>query len=166
MNPDKLADNGKGNAGSARKSTRPSASEAGGRSLRVPVIVALAALVVVAIVAVFVVTSSNGSSGGSAPIIGIGQVQVTRPANEYVGANHEQVEQELADRGFTNIVPVALGDIGGDHDTAEDGSVGYISIAGDSEFAADAQFPKDAEVLVAYHSLQEQESASKDVIES
>lgn len=78
------------------------------------------------------------------------EIRMVASAEEYKGDNYEQVAKELENLGFTNIEFIAqedlvLGLIN------KDGSIERISINGNFKFDDYDYFPKDAEVLITYH---------------
>ena len=68
------------------------------------------------------------------------------------GQQYESVVVQFVEAGFKNVTPKALGDL----ELAEEnqaGIVDYISIDGDTSFAASSKYPNDAQVFVYYHSI-------------
>ncbi len=74
--------------------------------------------------------------------------------NDLIGDNYEQVIRELEDLGFSNIETAKQQDLVTGWITKV-GDVARISINGDSDFDEGDIFPKDAKVLVTYHTFKE-----------
>lgn len=73
-------------------------------------------------------------------------------AEEYVGADYETVMSDLQKAGFNNIEIEEVEDLTSSS-PLQDGGVGQISIDGDTAFDAKTVFPKDAKVLITYHTI-------------
>ncbi|MBQ8688173.1 MAG: hypothetical protein IJ512_06445 [Ruminococcus sp.] len=80
------------------------------------------------------------------------EVQMISSAEAYKGAYYEQVKIELENAGFTNIELVVQEDLITGWIT-KDGSVERVSINGEDDFHKGDIFPKDASVLITYHSF-------------
>lgn len=98
-------------------------------------------------VALLVLTSACGNSTGPANVL-----SMPSSSKEFEGNGYEEVVDDLTKAGFTNVEPKALDDLITGWITKE-GSVETISVNGDSLFTTDDNFPKDAEIVVSYHSF-------------
>lgn len=83
-----------------------------------------------------------------------GEIKMPCAASDYKGEQYEEVIQELEDLGFYNIEIAEKKDLITGWITKED-SVYKVSINGDSSFAEGDIFPKDAEVMVTYHTFKD-----------
>ena len=81
-------------------------------------------------------------------------VQMPCAVSEYRGENYEEVVRELEDLGFSNIEISAKKDLVTGWLT-KDGSVEKVSINGDTDFEEDDIFPKNAKVVVTYHTFED-----------
>lgn len=98
-------------------------------------------------VALLVLTSACGNSSAPANVI-----SMPSSSKDLEGNGYEEVVDDLTKAGFTNVQPKALGDLITGWITKE-GSVETIAVNGDSLFTTDDDFPKDAEIVVSYHSF-------------
>jgi len=80
------------------------------------------------------------------------EVKVPVSAKIFERENYEQVIRELEDIGFENIESNALEDLVTGWVT-KDGAVEKVSINGDTQFDEGDIFPKDASVIVTYHTF-------------
>lgn len=71
-------------------------------------------------------------------------------AEACMGANYEQVLEELRDQGFSNIITTEIDDL---ITPVSEGAISAISINGDMAFAAEAKYPKEAEIHITYHTI-------------
>ena len=87
------------------------------------------------------------------------EVQMISSAEEFQGDYYEQVKMELENAGFTNIEFVVQEDliIGL---LTKDGSVERVSINGEEDFRKGDIFPKDAVVLITYHTFKPLETVA------
>jgi hypothetical protein len=69
-----------------------------------------------------------------------------------VGKNYKDVVVKLQENGFTNIKTEAVEDLIVGLFTT-DGEVEQVEIDGDIDFSNGAEFPKDAEIIVTYHTF-------------
>ena len=83
------------------------------------------------------------------------EVRLTANAKSYIGENYEQVVRELEDMGFTNVDTMRQEDLIVGWFT-KDGEVAKVSINGDTDFEAWEIFPKDTNVVVTYHTFEEE----------
>lgn len=98
-------------------------------------------------VALLVLTSACGNS--SAPD---NAISMPSSSKDFEGTGYEKVVDDLAKAGFSNVESKALDDLITGWLTKE-GSVETIAVNGDSLFTTDDSFPKDAEIVVSYHSF-------------
>lgn len=98
-------------------------------------------------VALLVLTSACGNSSAPSNVI-----SMPSSSKDFEGNGYEEVVDNLAKAGFTNVKPKALDDLITGWITKE-GSVETIAVNGDSLFTTDDDFPKDAEIVVSYHSF-------------
>jgi DNA-directed RNA polymerase subunit RPC12/RpoP len=82
---------------------------------------------------------------------------IPKPSKEYKGDNYQEVMTELRAAGFSNIKTSKLGDLIKGWLT-KDGDVEKVSVNGKTDFEADTKFPKDAEIVITYHTFPEKES--------
>ena len=82
------------------------------------------------------------------------EIKITATSKDFSGENYKDVVTTLEEMGFTNVKPVALGDLkkGWIHG---EGEVKEISIGGVTKFAVGEVFDKNVEILVSYHSFPE-----------
>lgn len=83
------------------------------------------------------------------------ELKISADAESYHGENYEQVVRELEDMGFTNVDTMRQEDLVLGWLT-KDGEVAKVSINGDTDFAEGDVFPKDANVVVTYHTFEEE----------
>jgi hypothetical protein len=98
-------------------------------------------------VALLVLTSACGNSSDPANVI-----SMPSSSKDFEGDGYEVVVDDLAKAGFTNVEPKALEDLVTGW-ISKEGSVETIAVNGDSLFTTDDNFPKDAEIVVSYHSF-------------
>lgn len=98
-------------------------------------------------VALLVLTSACGSSSDPADVR-----SMPSSSKDYEGLDYQNVVEKLTTAGFTNVKPEAMNDLITGW-LAKEGSVETIAVAGDSLFTTDDDFPKDAEIIVSYHSF-------------
>ncbi len=79
-------------------------------------------------------------------------VKVPRSSGAYVGSGYSTVISELQEAGFSNIVETQIEDLTSDSNLS-DGAISDISIGGDTDFAEEDAYPKDAEILITYHTI-------------
>lgn len=84
-----------------------------------------------------------------------GQSKITRSAEEYrtCGENYKNVISELQKMGFTNIKENVLYDIV--FGVTDDGELESVTIDGNENFTKGNIFNSNAEVIVSYHTLEE-----------
>ena len=82
------------------------------------------------------------------------EVAIPMSSNEYEGDNYSQVLSELENAGFMNVQLVEKADLVTGWITKE-GDVERVSINGDYDFDAGDVFPKDAKVIITYHTFQD-----------
>jgi len=82
---------------------------------------------------------------------GENEIKVPASASSWVDRDYEVVAQEMEAAGFTDISTMPLADltIGW---AKKMGAVEKVSINGDSGFSKGTIFPKDAKVIITYHS--------------
>lgn len=68
------------------------------------------------------------------------------------GENYQEVVADLEEAGFTNVQVEILDDLIIGFLT-EDGEVEQVTINGDTTFSTDTRCPKDAEIVVTYHTF-------------
>lgn len=79
-------------------------------------------------------------------------ISMPSSSKDFKGDNYQEVVDSLTKAGFTNVEPKALEDLITGWVTKE-GSVDMIEVGGDSLFTTDDNFPKDADIVVSYHSF-------------
>ena len=77
-------------------------------------------------------------------------IKVPASASSWVGENYEVVAQEIEAAGFTNIDTTEQADLVAGW-IKKVGDVAKVSINGDSKFKKGDSFPKDAQVIIIYH---------------
>ncbi|MBD5081442.1 MAG: hypothetical protein HDT44_06720 [Ruminococcaceae bacterium] len=80
------------------------------------------------------------------------EVKISASAENYKGRNYQEVVNELKAAGFSNIETVAVDDLITGWITKEN-SISQISINGDFKFSSGKIFPKDAKVIISYHTF-------------
>jgi hypothetical protein len=83
-------------------------------------------------------------------------LKVSSSSDKLVGENNQTVISELETIGFTNIKTVVLDDLVTGWLT-KDGEVEQVEINGKTEFSAHTSFPKDAEIIITYHTFSKKE---------
>ena len=90
-----------------------------------------------------------------------GEIKVPEAASYYKGKNYKDVNTELELLGFTNITTEVLADLVTGWLT-KDGDVERVSINGKTDFYAGRYHPKDAKIVITYHTFPEKtEETSK-----
>lgn len=82
------------------------------------------------------------------------------------GTNYEEVIDAFETAGFTNIQTEKIEDLIVGWLT-NDGDIEYVSVDGDKNFSPDTAFPKDVEVIIAYHTFpaDEDDATNNDAID-
>lgn len=70
----------------------------------------------------------------------------------YIGSTYSMVKNELEEAGFSNIVGTEIEDLTS-KSSLSDGCISAISISGDADFNEKDIYPKDAEILITYHTI-------------
>lgn len=85
---------------------------------------------------------------------GCGNSKATVPnsSDSYVGTDYETVLSIFEEAGFENVTVEVVEDLGSTEITA-DGAVESISVDGKIDFASNSKFPKDAPVVITYHTF-------------
>lgn len=79
-------------------------------------------------------------------------ISITNSSSELMGRDYKDVVLKLQENGFTNIKTEAVDDlIIGLLNT--DGEVEQVEINGSIDFSSGKKFPKDAEIIVTYHTF-------------
>lgn len=86
---------------------------------------------------------------GTIPEHGEDEAPMPQSASDYKYDNYADVQQELADAGFTNISFEILYDI--ELGWTEEGEVDSVSVGGKAEFEQGDIFKKDADIVITYH---------------
>ena len=89
-------------------------------------------------------------------------VSIGISSDDFMRMNYREAVDHLIERGFVNVVPVAIGDIMYDADYVVD-SVSSVDIDGQSSFGASESFSIDSQVYVNYHSIADIEAGSPDL---
>jgi hypothetical protein len=108
------------------------------------------AWLIVAIILIAIASSGGGSREN--------QIKVPSSASSYRNQNFQIVIYELESAGFTNIRTEKLEDLITGWITP-DGSVNRISINGNNSFRAGVWFPRDAQIIITYHTFPETTAA-------
>ena len=87
-------------------------------------------------------------------------LKVSRSSDELVGENYQTVISELETIGFTNIKTEVLDDLVTGWLT-KDGSVEQVEINGNNDFGNGTKFPKDAEIIITYHTFSKDEKKTE-----
>lgn len=82
----------------------------------------------------------------------VNMLKVSSSSDELVGENYQTVISELETIGFTNIETQVLDDLITGWLT-KDGEVKQVEINGKTEFSANTSFPKNAKIVITYHTL-------------
>lgn len=80
------------------------------------------------------------------------KISINNSSSELVGENYKDVVVKLQENGFINIKTEAVEDLIVGLFTT-DGEVEQVEINGDIDFSSGASFPKDAEIIVTYHTF-------------
>lgn len=105
---------------------------------------------IVAALAVVLVGCSNEDDG---------KIHMPFGANDYDGANYQEIVSQLEEAGFTNIQEKPLGDLIIGWLNAE-GEVDEVSVDGYTVFSTDSRYLPDVEIVVSYHTFPSDEKAS------
>lgn len=101
-------------------------------------------MIIISLLVFAMCISGCGSKGIKAP----------KGSEQYKGAAWKTVYDEFANAGFTNISTKEVKDIAAES-AYEDGGVESVSINGETNYPIDTEYPKEAEVVITYHSLAE-----------
>jgi hypothetical protein len=97
-----------------------------------------------------------------------GKISTPGSADDFVGANYQDVVTQLEAAGFTNVTTDVLDDLVTGWLT-EDGEVERVSINGETDFSDGAKYDAGVPVIVTYHTFPEEEAAepeeSPDIVE-
>ncbi len=93
----------------------------------------------------------------SAPA-GDGEIRIPSSSSTFEGKDYRDVLTELQTAGFINVEVEAIDDlvIGW---LTKDGEVERVSVNGDTDFSSNSKFPKDAKIVITYHTFSNKESA-------
>lgn len=80
------------------------------------------------------------------------KIRMQSSAKELKGKNYQQVQAQLQTSGFTNIETKVLNDLITGWLT-KDGEVENVSVNGNVDFLAGSKFPKDARIVITYHTF-------------
>ena len=81
------------------------------------------------------------------------ELTIPMSSNDYEEDNYKQVVKQLESAGFQNIETFEIADLVTGWIT-KDGDVDRVSINGDYDFDEGDIFPKDATVVVTYHTFE------------
>lgn len=100
-------------------------------------------IVIVAIIVTLLIGCGNENDG---------KIRMPFGANDYEGANYQEIISRLEEAGFTNIKEEPLDDLitGWLND---EGEVNEVSIDGDTVFSTDSRYLPDTEIIVSYHTF-------------
>lgn len=76
--------------------------------------------------------------------------------------NYLEVKSELEERGFTNITTQGLQDLTIDW-LFQDGDVEKVTVAGETGFPSDMAFPLDVEIVIYFHSYEQESSTDNEM---
>lgn len=82
------------------------------------------------------------------------KIKMPSSSKDYKGANYQQVVDGLQEAGFINIKTEKMQDLITGWLT-KDGEVEKVEINGDTTFSTDSKYPKDAKIIVTYHTFKE-----------
>jgi hypothetical protein len=85
-------------------------------------------------------------------------LKVSSSSDKLVGGNYQTVISELETIGFTNIKTVVLDDLVTGWLT-KNGEVKQVEINGITVFSANTNFPKDAKIVITYHTFPKEEKS-------
>ena len=80
------------------------------------------------------------------------KISINNSSSELAGNNHKDVVIKLQENGFINIKTEAVEDLIIGLLTT-DGEVEQVKIDGSTDFSIGTKFPKDAEIIVTYHTF-------------
>lgn len=104
------------------------------------------------VLSAFVLLSLFGR-GGSEPDH---RIQIPSASFDYRGMDYQDVQAELTEAGFTNVVTEAVDDLIAGW-LAEDGKVSEISVDRGTSFSSGAKYEPDVEIIITYHTFPEEE---------
>jgi len=81
-----------------------------------------------------------------------GEMQLTDSSDNYKGKNYKAVMDALQTAGFTDVKTDVLDDLVTGWVTG-DGSIEQVAINGDTDFTSNEWFPKDAKIIITYHTF-------------
>jgi len=81
-----------------------------------------------------------------------GEMQPTKSSANYKGKNYKAVMDALQTAGFTDVKTDVLDDLITGWVT-RDGSIEQVAINGDTDFTSNEWFPKDAKIIITYHTF-------------
>lgn len=84
------------------------------------------------------------------------EVKINTTYKEYRGENYNQVISELENNGFSNIECIEQKDLVTGW-LKDDGDVEKVTINGNSKFEKGDIFPKDAKIIITYHTFKDDE---------
>jgi hypothetical protein len=85
-------------------------------------------------------------------------LKISSSSDKLAGQNYQTVLSELQTMGFTNVTTKVLDDLVTGWLT-KDGEVEQVNINGKTKFSANSSFPKDAEIVVTYHTFPKKETS-------
>lgn len=88
-----------------------------------------------------------------------GRIKMPFSSRHYSDRDYQEILVELEAAGFTNVHLEALDDLVTGW-LKNDGAVEQVSIDGDITFSTDSKYPKDAMIVVTYHSFPTKEQAA------
>lgn len=89
--------------------------------------------------------------------IAAGKIPIPSDGESYIGVQHQIVELELRDAGFTNILSKPLNDLS-EASIEDDGKIYKILVNGNTDFKARTLFFPDVKIFIYYHSTNDTSS--------
>ena len=84
-----------------------------------------------------------------------GETKISINAKDYIGIQYKEVEEKFINMGFSNIKSVPKEDLIFGWFNKE-GATDKITINNTDNFKKDEIFPKDADIIIYYHSFKKQ----------
>lgn len=80
-----------------------------------------------------------------------GKIKIDKSSADYARMNYQEVSDELTKLGFNNISSEEIADLAS-KGQVPDGAIESVTVSGES-FEAGSSFPKNAEILIKYHTF-------------
>ncbi len=108
-------------------------------------------IIIGAYIALFTFIKSDEKKKQPRRVISSTEAQITAPMLDYEDKNFQSIEMLFKGTGFINVTAVPMGDLNM-FTQKKNGKVESVTINGSDEFDEGDVYPKDASVLITYHS--------------